>query len=68
MSLFQVVNKESLAALHKKQADMEQNNQNPWSFKKIAQGNMLGIRRVLSPFDLHNHGRFTGKFHFPQRV
>lgn len=68
MSLFQVMSKESLAALHKKPADMEQNNQNPWSFKKIAQGNMLGIRRVLSPFDLHNHGRFTGKFHFPQRV
>ncbi|XP_003445762.1 large ribosomal subunit protein uL16m [Oreochromis niloticus] len=63
-----VMSKESLATLQKKQADMEQNNQNPWTFKKIAQGNMLGIRRVLSPFDLHNHGRFTGKFHFPQRV
>lgn len=62
------MSKESLAALQKKQADMEQSNQNPWTFKKIAQGNMLGIRRVLSPFDLHNHGRFTGKFHFPQRV
>lgn len=66
--IFQVMSKESLAALQKKQADMEQNNQNPWTFKQIAQGNMLGIRKVLSPFDLRNHGRFTGKFHLPGRV
>ncbi|XP_071345084.1 large ribosomal subunit protein uL16m [Trachinotus anak] len=63
-----VMSRESLAALQKKQADMEQNNQNPWTFKKIVHGNMLGIRKVLSPFDLHNHGRFTGKFHLPGRV
>lgn len=63
-----VMSRESLAALQKKQADMEQNNQNPWTFKEIAQGNMLGIRKVLSPFDLHNHGRFTGKFHLRGRV
>lgn len=66
--LFQVMTRDSLAALQQKQADMEQNNQNPWTFKQIAQGNMLGIRKVLSPFDLHNHGRFTGKFHLPGRV
>ncbi|KAM4593704.1 large ribosomal subunit protein uL16m [Odontesthes bonariensis] len=63
-----VVSRESLEALHKMQDEMEQNNQNPWTFKRIAQGNMMGIRKVLSPFDLHNHGRFTGKFHFPGRV
>ncbi|KAM7405993.1 hypothetical protein PAMP_000399 [Pampus punctatissimus] len=63
-----VVSRESLAVLQQKQIDMEQNNQNPWTFKQIAWGNMLGIRKVLSPFDLHNHGRFTGKFHFPGRV
>ncbi|KAK9542900.1 hypothetical protein VZT92_000723 [Zoarces viviparus] len=63
-----VMSRESLAALQKKHADMEQNNQNPWTFKEIAHGNMLGIRKVLSPFDLHNHGRFTGKFHLPWRV
>ncbi|XP_041850542.1 39S ribosomal protein L16, mitochondrial [Melanotaenia boesemani] len=63
-----VMSRESLAEMQKMQEDMEQNNQNPWTFKHIAQGNMLGIRKVLSPFDLHNHGRFTGKFHFPGRV
>lgn len=63
-----VMSRESLAVMQQNHADMEQNNQNPWTFKQIAQGNMLGIRKVLSPFDLHNHGRFTGKFHLPGRV
>ncbi|XP_076594241.1 large ribosomal subunit protein uL16m [Chaetodon auriga] len=63
-----VMSRESLAAMKKKQGDMEQNNQNPWTFKQIAQGNMLGIRKVLSPFDLRHHGRFTGKFHLRGRV
>ncbi|XP_029354564.1 large ribosomal subunit protein uL16m [Echeneis naucrates] len=63
-----VVSRESFAELQKKQIEREQNNQNPWTFKDIVKGNMLGIRRVLSPFDLHNHGRFTGKFHLPGRV
>lgn len=63
-----VMSKEGLAAMYQQQTDMENNNQNPWSFKEIARGNMLGIRKVISPFDLHNHGRFTGKFHLPGRV
>nr|XP_046246281.1 39S ribosomal protein L16, mitochondrial [Scatophagus argus] len=63
-----VMTRESLADLQKKQAEMEQNNQNPWTFKHIVQRNMLGIRKVVSPLDLHYHGRFTGKFHFPGRV
>lgn len=63
-----VMSRETLAALHKTHAEMEQDNQNPWTFKQIAQGNMLGIRKVLSPFDLRNHGRFTGKFYLPGRV
>nr|XP_020464904.1 39S ribosomal protein L16, mitochondrial isoform X2 [Monopterus albus] len=63
-----VMSRESLATMYEKQAEMEQNNQNPWTFKRIAQGNMLGIRKVLSPFDLCNHGRFTGKFYLPERV
>lgn len=62
------MSREGLEAMHKKQAEMEENNQNPWTFKQIAQGNMLGIKKVLSPFDLRNHGRFTGKFHLPGRV
>uniref|UniRef100_H3CVM6 Large ribosomal subunit protein uL16m n=1 Tax=Tetraodon nigroviridis TaxID=99883 RepID=H3CVM6_TETNG len=63
-----VMNRESLAALKKEQAEREENNQNPWTFKEIAQGNMLGIRRVLSPVDLRNNGRFSGKFYLPGRV
>uniref|UniRef100_A0A1A8FR22 Large ribosomal subunit protein uL16m n=1 Tax=Nothobranchius korthausae TaxID=1143690 RepID=A0A1A8FR22_9TELE len=63
-----VMSKESHAEMLKMQAEREQNNQNPWTFKRIAQGNMLGIRKVLSPFDLHNHGRYSGKFYYPNRV
>ncbi|XP_077375653.1 large ribosomal subunit protein uL16m [Festucalex cinctus] len=63
-----VMTRESLEAFHQAQTTMEENNQNPWTFKRIAHGNMLGIRKVLSPFDLKNHGRFTGKFYFPGRV
>ncbi|XP_029283775.1 large ribosomal subunit protein uL16m [Cottoperca gobio] len=63
-----VVSRESLAALQQKQVDMEQNNQNPWTFKEIAKGNMLGIRKVLSPSDLRNNGHYTGKFFSPGRV
>jgi large subunit ribosomal protein L16 len=54
--------------MQQEQQDMEQNNQNPWTFQRIARGNMLGVRRVLSPFDLHNHGKHSGKFHNPGRV
>ncbi|KAG5833429.1 39S ribosomal protein L16, mitochondrial [Anguilla anguilla] len=63
-----VVSRESLAAMQQEEAEREQNNQNPWTFKRVVTSNMLGIRKVLSPFDLHNHGRFSGKFHNPGRV
>lgn len=63
-----VVSRETLEAIHKEQAEREENNQNPWTFRDIAWGNMMGLRKVLSPFDLRNHGRFTGKFHLPGRV
>ncbi|KAM6979477.1 large ribosomal subunit protein uL16m [Aplochiton taeniatus] len=63
-----VMSRESLDAMYQEQEEREKNNQNPWTFQQIARANMLGIRRVLSPFDLHNHGRFTGKFHNPDRV
>lgn len=65
---FQVLSREGLAAMQKEQAEREENNQNPWTFREIVQGNMLGIRRVLSPVDLHNKGQFVGKFHLPGRV
>ncbi|XP_051558071.1 39S ribosomal protein L16, mitochondrial-like [Myxocyprinus asiaticus] len=63
-----VVSRESLAALQQEQVERESNNQNPWTFQRIAQSNMLGIRKVLSPFDLHNHGRYAGKFFNSDRV
>lgn len=63
-----VLSKDGLEAMHKEQAEREENNQNPWTFKDIARGNMMGLRKVLSPFDLRNHGRFTGKFYLPDRV
>lgn len=63
-----VMSRESLAAMQREQAEMEANNQNPWTFQRIARSNMLGIRRVISPFDLCHHGRYTGKFFNPSRV
>lgn len=63
-----VMSRESLAAMQEEEAEMKQNNQNPWTFQAIARSNMLGIRKVLSPTDLRSNGRFTGKFHNPGRV
>ncbi|XP_013887632.1 large ribosomal subunit protein uL16m [Austrofundulus limnaeus] len=64
----QVVSKESLAEMQREQQEREQNNQNPWTYKRIVQGNMLGIRNLVSPKDLHFQGRYTGKFFYPERV
>ncbi|XP_028810586.1 large ribosomal subunit protein uL16m [Denticeps clupeoides] len=63
-----VVSRESLAAMYKEQEERKADNQNPWTFERVAKANMLGIRKVLSPFDLRNHGRYTGKFYNPYRV
>lgn len=63
-----VVSRESLAELYEEQTKRATDNQNPWTFQRIARSNMLGIRKVLSPFDVHNHGRFAGKFFNPRRV
>ncbi|KAG8001622.1 39S ribosomal protein L16, partial [Nibea albiflora] len=45
--IVEVMSRESLADMQKEQAEMEQNNQNPWTFKQIARGTMLGIRKAL---------------------
>jgi len=66
--VLQVVSRESLAALYQDQAERESNNQNPWSFERVARANMLGLRKVLSPFDMRHHGRYAGKFFYPARV
>ncbi|KAI1899711.1 hypothetical protein AGOR_G00064580 [Albula goreensis] len=63
-----VVSKESLAAMRQEEAERQLNNQNPWTFQRVVTANMLGIRKVVSPFDLHHHGRFTGKFQLKGRV
>ncbi|KTG41196.1 hypothetical protein cypCar_00020802 [Cyprinus carpio] len=50
-----VVSRERMAALYEEQAEQAANKQNPWTFQRIARSNMLGIRKVLSPLDIHNH-------------
>ncbi|XP_066561918.1 large ribosomal subunit protein uL16m isoform X2 [Amia ocellicauda] len=63
-----VVSRESLAAMQQEERDRELSNQNPWTFQRVAMSNMLGIRKVLSPFDLRHGGKYTGKFRLPERV
>lgn len=63
-----VVSRESLTVMQQEQEERVANNQNPWTFEKIARSNMLGIRKFISPFDLKNHGRYAGKFFDPNRV
>lgn len=62
------VSRESLERMREEQAERERNNQNPWTFERIATANMLGIRKVLSPYDLAQKGRYWGKFFLPERV
>ncbi|MBN3292565.1 RM16 protein, partial [Polypterus senegalus] len=63
-----VVSRESLAAMKQEEQELELNNQNPWTFKRIVSTNMLGIRKVLSPYDLKYQGKYSGKFRIPGRV
>lgn len=63
-----MVSRQSLAHLQAEQAERELGNQNPWTFRDVVRRNMLGVRKVLSPKDLHTHGRYTGKFYHPDRV
>lgn len=62
------VSRETLEKIRKDQKERERNNQNPWTFERIATANMLGIRKVLSPYDLTQKGRYWGKFYLPHRV
>lgn len=62
------VSRETLEKMRKDQEERERNNQNPWTFERIATANMLGIRKVLSPYDLTQKGRYWGKFYLPERV
>ncbi|XP_072419551.1 large ribosomal subunit protein uL16m [Chiloscyllium punctatum] len=62
------VSKKTLEEMLKEDEQKARNNQNPWTFERIATMNMLGIRKVLSPFDLKYHGKFFGKSRVPNRV
>ena len=62
------VSRETREKIQKDQEERERNNQNPWTFERIATANMLGIRKVLSPYDLTHRGRYWGKFYMPERV
>nr|XP_060627483.1 large ribosomal subunit protein uL16m [Anolis sagrei ordinatus] len=64
----QAVSKQSLQEMHEKEEERRRNNQNPWTFERIAMANMLGIRKYLSPYDLQQKGRYWGKFFLPDRV
>uniref|UniRef100_V9LA05 Large ribosomal subunit protein uL16m n=1 Tax=Callorhinchus milii TaxID=7868 RepID=V9LA05_CALMI len=60
--------KESLEKMIQEEQEKAENNQNPWTFERIAVMNMQGIRKALSPYDLKYHGKFFGKFRVPNRV
>ncbi|XP_041052324.1 39S ribosomal protein L16, mitochondrial [Carcharodon carcharias] len=62
------ISKKHLEELMKEDEQKAKNNQNPWTFERIATMNMMGIRKVLSPFDLKYHGKFCGKLRVPNRV
>ncbi|XP_078004615.1 LOW QUALITY PROTEIN: large ribosomal subunit protein uL16m [Phascolarctos cinereus] len=62
------VSRESLEKMREEQRERELNNQNPWTFERIVTANMLGLRKVVSPYDLTHKGRYWGKFFLPERV
>eukprot|EP00061_Rhincodon_typus_P015760 g43618.t1 len=49
------VSKKALEDMLKEDEQKARDNQNPWTFARIATMNMMGIRKVLSPFDLKYH-------------
>ncbi|XP_030077997.1 large ribosomal subunit protein uL16m [Microcaecilia unicolor] len=64
----QAVSRKTLEEMHQEEERMEKENQNPWTFERIVKANMLGSRKVLSPYDLKLKGKFWGKFRLPDRV
>uniref|UniRef100_UPI00358FA60D large ribosomal subunit protein uL16m-like n=1 Tax=Myxine glutinosa TaxID=7769 RepID=UPI00358FA60D len=60
--------KETLEAMRAQEQWREENNQNPWTFKRIADYNMLGIRYKLGPMDRMYYGKYWGKFKVQDRV
>ncbi|KYO41711.1 large ribosomal subunit protein uL16m [Alligator mississippiensis] len=59
---------QSLKEKHQKEEERAHNNQNPWTFERIATANMMGIRKYLSPYDLKFKGQYWGKFYLKDRI
>ncbi|XP_030416841.1 39S ribosomal protein L16, mitochondrial isoform X1 [Gopherus evgoodei] len=59
---------QSLEEMRQAEEERRHKNQNPWTFERIITSNMLGIRKVLSPYDLTQKGRYWGKFFLKDRV
>lgn len=66
--LAKTVSRQTLAEMQEEERRREEDNQNPWSFERIARANMMGCRKVLSPYDLQYKGRYRGKFKLPDRA
>ncbi|NWH68578.1 RM16 protein, partial [Geococcyx californianus] len=62
------VSRDSLQQMRQEEEEKRLNNQNPWTFERVITGNMLGMRRYLSPYDLKLKGRYWGKFFLKHRV
>lgn len=62
------VSRESLKEDRRQLQEKVMNNQNPWTFDRLASRNMLGCRKYLGPYDLRFKGRFWGKRQLPNRV
>ncbi|XP_069484998.1 large ribosomal subunit protein uL16m [Ambystoma mexicanum] len=65
--LARAVSRETLAEMQEEERRREEDNQNPWTFERIARANMMGCRKVLSPYDLQYKGRYRGKVKLPDR-
>ncbi|KFO79601.1 hypothetical protein N303_13654, partial [Cuculus canorus] len=62
------ISRDGLEQMRKEEEEKRLNNQNPWTFERVVTGNMLGMRKYLSPYDLKLKGRYWGKFFLKHRV
>ncbi|NXO43426.1 RM16 protein, partial [Locustella ochotensis] len=62
------VSRQSLREMRREEERRRLDNQNPWTFERLAAANMLGVRKYLSPEDLRLKGRYWGKFFLRHRV
>ncbi|XP_062433042.1 large ribosomal subunit protein uL16m isoform X1 [Rhea pennata] len=62
------VSRNTLQHMQEEEEEKRLNNQNPWTFERVVTGNMLGMRKYLSPYDLRFKGRYWGKFFLKHRV